>query len=363
MTTTPLDIAPEDLKQRLAAGKDLTIIDVRRPDEVEAWPFPGSVHIPLADLMGGAGPGSAADGDMVTVCATGSRSRKAAEELRRRGIEARSLSGGMAGWSQTYDVVQIPLNTVEVAQVRRLGKGCLSYLVVSREECAVIDPSWHIEQYVDAAAARGAAIRHVLDTHLHADHVSGARALAAATGAALRVNPVDEFQFEGFDPVDDGDTVRVGAATLTAIAAPGHTLGSIVWDIDGKALATGDTLFVESVGRPDLHGKADAFARVLFQTLGQLLAMPSDRLVFPGHMPESGALALGQPHADTLGAIRSRLRLERDEAAFVARASQVPERPPNDLVILEMNRHGDPVDRDAAARLEEGPNRCAVKST
>jgi hypothetical protein len=80
-------------------------------------------------------------------------------------------------------------------------------------------------------------------------------------------------------------------------------------------------------------------------------------------MPETAELSLGRPHADTLAAIRTRLHLERDEAAFVARASKVPERPPNDLVILEMNRHGDAVDREAAAHLEEGPNRCAVKST
>jgi glyoxylase-like metal-dependent hydrolase (beta-lactamase superfamily II) len=363
VATTPLDIAPEDVKQRLTTGEPLTIVDVRRADEVEAWPFPGSVHIPLTDLMEGAGLGPAAHGDIVTICAHGARSRTAAEELRRRGIPARSLSGGMAGWSQTYDVVTIPLGAPVVLQFRRMGKGCLSYLVMSEGEGAVIDPSWHLEQYVEAAAVRGATVRHVLDTHLHADHVSGARSLAAATGATLHVNPVDPFQFTGFEPVRDGDVIRVGSATLAAVAAPGHTAGSIVWDIDGKALATGDILFLENVGRPDLHGQADAFARDLFRTLGRLLVLPAGRLVLPGHMPESVALALGQPHADSLGAVRGRLRLERDEAAFVARASQVPPRPPNDHLILDMNRRGGTIDRNEAARLEEGPNRCAVKST
>jgi glyoxylase-like metal-dependent hydrolase (beta-lactamase superfamily II)/rhodanese-related sulfurtransferase len=363
MTTTPLDIAPQDVKQRLAAGEGLTIIDVRRPDEVEAWPFPGSVHIPLADLMAGAALPSGAERDVVTLCSHGNRSRTAAQLLRRRGIEARSLSGGMAGWSQTYDVVTIPLGSVEVAQFRRLGKGCLSYLVTSGGESAVIDPSWHVEQYVETAAGQGAAVRHVFDTHLHADHVSGAPTLASAAGAPLHINPVDGFQFTGFEAVQDGDAIRVGSATLTAIAAPGHTKGSIVWDIDGKALATGDILFLESVGRPDLHGQADVFARDLFRSLGRLLALPDDRLVLPGHMPEGAALALGEPHMATLGEIRARLRLERDEAAFVARAAQVPPRPPNDLLILEVNRRGRPIDPDAAAHLEEGPNRCAVKST
>jgi glyoxylase-like metal-dependent hydrolase (beta-lactamase superfamily II) len=203
----------------------------------------------------------------------------------------------------------------------------------------------------------------VLDTHLHADHVSGARALAAATGATLYLNPIDPFQFTGFTSVRDGDAVRVGAITLTALAAPGHTAGSVVWDIDGKALATGDILFLDSVGRPDLHGRAEAFARDLFRTLGRLLALPADRLVLPGHMPETASLALGRPHLDTLGNVKQRVRLERDEAAFVARASQVPPRPSNDALILDRNRGGRAIDRDEAAQLEEGPNRCAVKTT
>jgi glyoxylase-like metal-dependent hydrolase (beta-lactamase superfamily II) len=363
MGTTPLEIPAEAVKQQLAAGTSITIVDVRRQDEVEAWPFPGSVHIPLADLMEGAGPSGAGAGEVVTLCAHGNRSLTAAEELRRRGIAARSLHGGMAAWSQTYDVVAIPLGSADVLQFRRLGKGCLSYLVIAGSEAVAIDPSWDTDQYVTHAAERGTTIRGVLDTHLHADHVSGARALAAATGATLYLNPIDPFQFTGFTSVRDGDAVRVGAITLTALAAPGHTAGSVVWDIDGKALATGDILFLDSVGRPDLHGRAEAFARDLFRTLGRLLALPADRLVLPGHMPATASLALGRPHLDTLGNVKQRVRLERDEDAFVARASQVPPRPPNDALILDLNRSGRVIDRELAARWEEGPNSCAVKTT
>jgi glyoxylase-like metal-dependent hydrolase (beta-lactamase superfamily II) len=355
-------MAPQEVKDRLTAGEPLTILDVRRPDEVEAWPFPGSVHIPLQDLMLGQAVTVDPGREVVTLCAHGNRSKTAAEELRRRGITARSMEGGLAAWSQVYDLATISLGEVEVLQFRRLGKGCLSYLVAAGGAAAAIDPSWNTAQYVEAAAARGAVIRHVLDTHLHADHVSGARHLAEATGAELRVSPADPFQFGGFRPVADGDVIALGPARVTAIAAPGHTAGSVVWDLAGRALATGDILFLESVGRPDLHGQAEAFARELYRTVRRLLALPAHLLVLPGHLPESAAPGFGQPHADTLGTIKARLHLEADEAAFVARARRVPERPPNDRIILDVNRQGLALPPEDAARLEEGPNRCAVKA-
>lgn len=342
------EITPEEVEDKLAGGEQVVVLDVREPDEVQAWPFPGSVHIPLGDVLQDRLGALPRGGEVVTMCAHGNRSAEAAVALRRRGIGARSMRGGMAAWSQVYDVAPIAIGgamgeAADVLQFRRLGKGCMSYLVLAGGEGAVIDPAFHTGQYLQAAAARGAAIRHVIDTHLHVDHISGARRLAEESGATLHLNPVDRFAFDRFDAVGEGDSLHVGSLRLTALAAPGHTPGSLVWDLGGRALVTGDVLFLESIGRPDLHGQAERYARDLYHTLGRLAALSPDLLILPGHMPETVPMIYGTPHADRLGAVRARLGLGgEDEAAFVARVSRVS--------------------AEEAGVLEEGPNRCAVKA-
>jgi len=364
MPDMALEVIPEDVKVRLASGEPLAVLDVREHDEVTTWPFPGSIHIPLKQVLEGQLPGVLGDRPLITLCHSGNRSLVAAQVLRRRGLVAQSMRGGIAAWSRLYDVASISLgDRAEVLQFRRLGKGCLSYLVVAGGEAAVIDPSWQTSQYVEAAAARGAAIRAVIDTHLHADHVSGGRGLAEATGAPLYLNPADPFTYDQFTAVGEGFTIGVGLLPMTAMATPGHTAGSVVWRLGDDALVTGDVLFLESIGRPDLHGKAEAFARDLYRTLKRLAALPQDLAILPGHFPEDTRLIFGLPHTDRLGPVRARLRFDaEDEETFVARTSRVPERPPNMAAILEINRYGTPVRPEEVAVLEEGPNRCAVKA-
>ncbi len=360
-----LEITAEEAKARLASGEPLAVLDVRDDDEVAAWPFPGSIHIPLKGVLEGQLRDLPGDRPLITFCHSGNRSLVAAEALRRRGFVAQSMRGGIAAWSRLYDVASIPLaDHAAVLQFRRLGKGCLSYLVMAGGESAVIDPSWQTGQYVEAAAARGATIRAVIDTHLHADHVSGGRGLAEATGATLHLNPADPFAHDQFTAVGEGVVIRVGSLPMTAMAAPGHTAGSTAWNLGDEAIITGDLLFLESIGRPDLHRKAEAFARDLYRTLKRLAALPPDLLILPGHVPEDTRLIYGRPHTDRLGAVRTRLRFDaEDEEAFVARTSRVPQRPPNMAAILEINRRATPVQAEEAAVLEEGPNRCAVTAS
>jgi len=331
---------------------------------VASWPFPGSLHIPLKQVLEGRIQGLPRDRPLITLCHSGNRSLEAARFLQQSGIPAQSMRGGIAAWSRVYDVATVPMGEDgDVVQFQRLGKGCLSYMVTAGGEAAVIDPSWQAAQYLDAATARGTRIRAVMDTHLHADHVSGARRLAEESGATLYLNPADGFAFPGFAAVSEGFTVRVGPLVLTALAAPGHTAGSVAWDIGGQALLTGDTLFLESIGRPDLHGQAEAFAHDLYDTLQRLAVLPENLLILPGHWPEDARPVYGRPHADRLGPIRARLRFDsEDEETFAARVSRVSERPPNMTAILDINRNGTPASESEAGGLEEGPNRCAVKT-
>src|SRR5690606_23076967 len=142
----------------------------------------------------------------------------------------------------------------------RLGKGCLSYMVISEGEAAIIDAVRFIDVFTSFAAEKGVQIKHVLDTHLHADHISGGRHIANATGATYYLPPKDaeEVVFD-YTPLTDHLKVAIGTSKIEvgAIYSPGHTIGSTSFVIDEKYLLTGDTLFIDSIGRPDLAGLAE----------------------------------------------------------------------------------------------------------
>ncbi len=187
---------------------------------------------------------------------------------------------------------------------RQFYLGCLaqaSYMIGSEGLAAVVDPRRDIEIYLEEAAARGLAIRHVIETHLHADFVSGHRELAAATGATIHVSRAANAAYP-HDPVGEGSEIRVGGARLRVLETPGHTRDSICLLLfetpdaaDPSAVLTGDTLFIGDVGRPDLAAAAGgqaadpaASARgqagQLYDSLhGKLLALPDAVVVWPGH--------------------------------------------------------------------------------
>jgi glyoxylase-like metal-dependent hydrolase (beta-lactamase superfamily II) len=289
----------------------------------------------------------------------------AVDLLAAAGIAGSDLVGGMAAWASVYDTATVDVGAAQVVQVRRRGKGCLSYLVGAGTEAFVVDPSVETDRYLDEAARRGWRIVRVFDTHLHADHVSGARALAGAAGASLHLNPADAFAFP-FEPLTDGQRFVVGGAlevTVTTLATPGHTKGSIVLDVGGLALLTGDTLFVDGVGRPDLADRAEEFAHDLYRSLhATVLALPGEVLVLPAHYGEAVEVHPGEPVTATLASLRRTLApLAWDEDAFVAWASsRAAPRPPNAAEIIRTNMGGAPLAAEESRRLELGPNRCAA---
>lgn len=356
-------ITADELLSTLDDGGDVVVLDVREPDEFESWSIPRSMNVPLGSLVARLDevPQSA---DLVTVCAVGSRAQTATDVLQRAGVASRVLDGGMASWSRVYDEAALEAGDATIVQVRRRGKGCLSYLVGARDAAAVIDPSSDVNQYLERADEHGWQIRHVFDTHLHADHVSGARALAAATGAELVLNPADRFGFE-FVPLRDGMRVRIAEGvnlTVSVLSTPGHTKGSTVFLLGQTAAFTGDTLFLESVGRPDLADQAEAFAHALYRSLhDKLLNQPDSMMILPAHFSSVVAVdrkLVGAP----LGDLKARLSLLAvDEPAFVAwAAGSVTARPPHYETIVATNLSGSALDDDERSSLEAGPNRCAV---
>ncbi|MDA8291200.1 MAG: rhodanese-like domain-containing protein [Actinomycetota bacterium] len=358
------DLDAAELAARLRTANEPFLLDVREPDEFAAWSIPSAVNIPLGQL-----PARLAevpeDREIVSVCASGSRSASASELLARAGRRVANLSGGMLAWATVYDAVCVELDDVRIVQVRRRGKGCLSYLVGAGGEAFAVDPSTDLDVYLRHADEHGWRITRVFDTHLHADHVSGARALAAVTGATLHLNPADSFEFP-FEHIADREIFELPGAVrfeVTAVRTPGHTRGSTIYSVAGRALLTGDTLFVESVGRPDLADRAEPFARDLFWSLhDRVLAREGDTLVLPGHYGDSVEVLPDAPVGATLDELRAKLApLGYDEEEFVRWATErTSPRPPHYREIVEANMGTSSAPLAALRRLEIGPNRCAV---
>ena len=358
------EVSATELASQLGTAAEPLVLDVRQPEEVAAWAIPGALNIPLGELAQRLSE-LPADRTLVAVCASGNRSSQATAFLLRAGYRARNLTGGMAAWGQVYDTAAADVAGGRIVQVRRRGKGCLSYLVGAGDEAFVVDPSLEVDRYVSLARSEGWRITRVFDTHLHADHLSGARALAAATGASLHLSPFDAFDFD-FEPLGETDRFTLGGRLQVDVAVvhtPGHTRGSVVLLVGDEALLSGDTLFVDSVGRPDLAERAEEFAHLLHRSLtGHVLVLGDHVTVLPAHYGDSTRVVPGEPVAGSLGRLRASLpALSLDEEAFVAWATaHATERPPNYAEIVRANMGSSPAELGALAGLEVGPNRCSV---
>jgi rhodanese-related sulfurtransferase len=183
----------DTLRTWLDTGRPVAVLDVRTVADRAEWAIPGSIHVDAYAALKTNDPHAldAVDlpGDMpvVTVCGAGKISLVAAEQLRGRGLEVYSLAGGMQAWSLAWNTAELllPNSAAHVVQVRRTGKGCLSYLIGADGEAAVIDAALETAIYQQLAEQHGWRITAVLDTHIHADHLSRSRALAEQIGATL----------------------------------------------------------------------------------------------------------------------------------------------------------------------------------
>lgn len=358
----------ETLQGWLTSGRPVTVLDIRTPEDRAQWFIPGSIHVNAYDALKSGDPHALKGVDLpndrpvVTICNAGKVSQIAAERLHDRGVDAFSLAGGMKSWSLAWNTAETELQSARVLQVRRTGKGCLSYLVGSASEAIVIDASVEPDVYLRLAAKRGWTIRYVLDTHVHADHLSRSRALAQAASATLLLPAQNRVAF-AFTSVTDGQTIKFGRSQITVMLSPGHTMESACYYLDGHALFTGDTLFVSGVGRPDLKASPDETrerARVLYRSLRHLLELPADTAVFPGHASEPPAFDR-KPIAERLGTISKRIGgwLCSEEDFLASVLDRIPPTPPNYIRIVELNEAGTLLEGEAT-ELEAGANRCAV---
>jgi hydroxyacylglutathione hydrolase len=221
--------------------------------------------------------------------------------------------------------------------------GCASYLIgdPSKGEAFLVDPAYAIEQYLEAAAEAGVRIVRVLETHTHADHVSGHGRFALEHGVPTSVHPLAEPEF-AFDPLEDGQDIPAGDVPVRVIHTPGHRPEHCAFVVDDRLVLTGDSLFIGDAARPDLAIEAREGAEELFHSLQRLTQLPDAYEVYPGHVAGSlcGA-AMSPDHSSAIGKEkRTNAKLEYDDVqAFInATASLSTPRPPTTGRVVALNK-------------------------
>ncbi|NLV05490.1 MBL fold metallo-hydrolase [Haloarcula rubripromontorii] len=377
--TNPPSLSATALQSKLDTGEPVRLLDVRDRDEYEQWRIRGesvtATQLPFAKFLQAKVTGEVDDvvadvdgtGPITVVCGRGEASAFVAGLLTEHDIEAQNLSDGMEGWARLYEAREIPCDDATVRQYRRPSSGCLGYMIVSDDSAAVIDPlRAFTDRYIADATDRDASLTHAIDTHVHADHVSGVRRLAEETDAEPILS--ERAVARGIDDMTtlaDDEPLQVGSATLEPRPLPGHTTGMTGFTI-GDVLLAGDSVFLDSVARPDLEAGADGardLARELHRTLtDRLTALPDETLVAPGHYSESTTPADDGTFTATLGTLRNRLPgFTMDREAFVEYAcDDMPPRPANFERIIAINLGTETADDDTAFRFELGPNNCAA---
>lgn len=351
------------------------VLDVRAPDQYQRWQIEGkaalaSLNVPYWTAITDDEETKAklpADRDVVVVCAHGGSSDLVVETLDMPNL--RNLEGGMDAWARTLvPHILFDDGTHFVVQYDRIAKACLSYAVGARGgTMAVIDPAADLRPYLETATSMGATITDVFDTHLHADHISLARSMAERVDGRYHISAGDAEQATfSYQALRDGETFRFGALELIvrSVATPGHTPGSTSLEVAGRFLMTGDAVFVSGIGRPDLGGQTEPWARDLFHTIHDQLAPLDHSLeVCPAHYTARGEAgedgSLRRPLGDLL--VNDPVVSMTDEALFVEHVvSHLGTAPAIYQDIRRVNLGWDEVDEEKAGVLEVGRNECAL---
>ncbi|MFC6863037.1 MBL fold metallo-hydrolase [Halomicroarcula sp. GCM10025817] len=374
-------VEPAALKERIDDGDDVTLLDTRMESDYEEWAIDGenvtSFNVPYYEFLDDEIDADVLetvpdDREVTVLCAKGGASEYVAGRLAEHDYEVEHLEEGMNGWARIYEAMEVTDydGAGTLLQYQRPSSGCLGYLVYDDGEAAVIDPlRAFTDRYLEDAAELGVDLQYALDTHIHADHISGVRDLdEAGVEGVIPAAAVDRgvTYADELTTAADGDTFSVGDVTIEAVHTPGHTTGMTSYLVDGSLLATGDGLFVESVARPDLEegdeGAPDA-ARMLYESLNErVLSLSDDTLVGGAHFSDAAEPAADGTYTAPIGQLIDEMdALTMDEDEFVELIlSDMPPRPANYEDIIATNLGQNAVDDDRAFTLELGPNNCAA---
>ncbi|AUZ26557.1 hypothetical protein C1T28_08370 [Bacillus subtilis] len=370
-------LTAKEVTQKIFNKEPLFILDVRNENDFSDWKIEGHyfdhLNVPYFDLLDGVEDileKIPSDKEVLVVCAKEGSSVMVSEMLFEAGLSVSYLKGGMKAWSEHLEPVKVGdlKDGGEMYQFVRIGKGCLSYMVISNGEAAIIDATRMVDFFIDFAKEKGATITHVFDTHLHADHISGGRVIAEKTKATYWLPPKDaeEVVFD-YQPLEEGNDIIIGNTRIRIqpIYSPGHTIGSTSFIVDDQYLLSGDILFIDSIGRPDLAGMAEDWVGDLRQTLySRYKALSKDLIVLPAHF-----MIIDELNEDgSVGKKLSVLFAENhglnmlDEADFRHLVTDhLPPQPNAYQEIRETNMGKINPDEEKQREMEIGPNRCAIR--
>ncbi|EJL29533.1 MBL fold metallo-hydrolase [Brevibacillus sp. BC25] len=366
-----------ELTQILFAQEELFILDVRNTSDYEAWQIEGhrvvSMNIPYFDLLDGVEAvldKIPVKQKVLVVCAKEGSSIFVAEMLAEAGFtDVSFLQGGMKAWSEHLEPVKVGdlRDGGAIYQFVRIGKGCLSYMIVSGGETAVVDTLRMTDVYEAFAAKHQWTIKHTIDTHLHADHISGGKKLADRLDASywLPEKDAEEVTYS-YRKLEEGQEIQVGATKIAIlpIYSPGHTIGSTSLIVDDTYFLTGDSLFVASIGRPDLAGKAEDWVGDLHNTLyNRYKELPEHLVVLPAHFGRYMELGPKGVVSARLGDLyRNNPGLTiADESEFRHIVTHhLPPQPNAYQEIRQVNMGKLKPSEEEQQEMEVGPNRCAI---
>ncbi len=315
---SPFKYSANDLYNWLTTDPNFILLDVRNEKDFANFAVEGPVcipyiNIPYFDFIEDV-PGSVAKvpkGKKVRiVCAKEGSSKFVGEQLVENGFEdVGYLEKGIKGWGNMLTPVQINGgdDSFELHQMIRPGKASLSYMLISNGEAAVFDPSRNIPVYKEFAQERGAKLVRSFETHRQADYISGSVELSR-NHAVETIGRDEDFRGADFPytAATDGEIFKIGKVQVKVIHSPGHTLGSICLLINNKYLISGDTIFIQSAGRPDLGGKCREWSRYLYLSLMITIRdLPDDLLVLPGHYTSWDEANDELKFVDTLGNLKN----------------------------------------------------------
>ena len=305
------------------------------------------------------------------VCAKEGSALYVAEILEKHGFgDIGYLENGIKSWGNLLIPMLLnPDDNFQLFQFIRPGKASCSYGLKYKEELMLFDPSRNSEFYLEFARENNCKLIKTFEIHLQADYISGSRILSEATGAKFLANENDFGTSKiSYSPIQDGELISFSknGPEVAVFFTPGHTPGSTSVIIDKKYFISGDSIFIQSVGRPDLGGQVDAWSDILFDTLQKIKKLDDDMLVLPGHYigweEADSKLSFAATMARVSEYNKDILALDNKGDFLTFIKSNMREQPPEYATIRLINGNFEQVDDDKAEELDLGKNECAASA-
>lgn len=369
----------EDLFTMITEQHTFLLLDVRNPSEFERFKIEGPhpidmINVPYMDFIEheDASVAKVPKGKPIrAVCAKEGSAKFVTEILANSGFsDLAHLLGGIKAWGNLLTPVLLHGKDFELYQFRRPGKASCSYGLIFGGEMMVFDPSRNVEFYLQFANERGVRIVQTFETHKQADYISGSPSLARDHGVEMLAHEAD---FAGaafpFTAVSDQAVYRLAGngPEVRALHTPGHTPGSTCYLIDNRFLISGDTVFIESVGRPDLGGQAEAWSKHLFRTLHSVIKPLSPTTqILPAHWMDWSEARPDLAFTATLDAIIKRnldiFAMDTEDAFYRFIKEHMRPQPPEYAIIREINAGLREETPDKQEILDLGKNECAASA-